>query len=199
MKKRKPRTRPETPRQAALRDRWRKSPEWRALARKGAYIALRKFAARPKCGAKTRVTGDPCRGIAMENGRCYRHGGRTPKGDAWHKPTFPLPADRFAAKAADLQRRAAKQEQRRQEMTCEELERHKRWHETHTPGPKTARASRRDERRRTEEARAMLSSPRREPEPSPEARELEALIDRLRAHLNELDAPESAKHGGLFD
>jgi hypothetical protein len=31
------------------------------------------------CGAKTRA-GTPCKCAPMENGRCYRHGGATPKG-----------------------------------------------------------------------------------------------------------------------
>lgn len=29
-----------------------------------------------KCGAKTRRTGEPCKDIAMANGRCKRHGGK---------------------------------------------------------------------------------------------------------------------------
>jgi hypothetical protein len=38
----------------------------------------------PRCGARTRA-GLPCKGQAMRNGRCYRHGGastgpRTPEG-----------------------------------------------------------------------------------------------------------------------
>src|SRR4051794_15073272 len=38
----------------------------------------------PRCGARTRA-GMPCKGQAMRNGRCYRHGGpstgpRTPEG-----------------------------------------------------------------------------------------------------------------------
>lgn len=34
------------------------------------------------CGAKTRK-GSPCKDIAMENGRCKRHGGKTPKSAAF--------------------------------------------------------------------------------------------------------------------
>ena len=41
----------------------------------------------PRCGAKARTTGCPCRGPAMPNGRCRMHGGtstgpRTPQGMA---------------------------------------------------------------------------------------------------------------------
>ena len=39
----------------------------------------------PRCGARTKRTGRPCRGPAMRNGRCRLHGGlstgpRTPEG-----------------------------------------------------------------------------------------------------------------------
>ena len=39
----------------------------------------------PRCGAKAKSTGQPCRREAMQNGRCYFHGGkstgpRTPEG-----------------------------------------------------------------------------------------------------------------------
>jgi hypothetical protein len=44
----------------------------------------------PRCGARTRA-GLPCKGQAMRNGRCYRHGGpstgpRTPEGLARIRP-----------------------------------------------------------------------------------------------------------------
>lgn len=32
------------------------------------------------CGAEIRSTGNPCRGIPMQNGRCVKHGGPSPKG-----------------------------------------------------------------------------------------------------------------------
>lgn len=32
------------------------------------------------CGAKTKSSGKPCKGKPMANGRCYHHGGPTPKG-----------------------------------------------------------------------------------------------------------------------
>src|SRR5215467_1616964 len=41
--------------------------------------------AAPRCGARSKRTGEPCRGAAMPNGRCKVHGGkstgpRTPEG-----------------------------------------------------------------------------------------------------------------------
>src|SRR5262249_46350277 len=47
--------------------------------------ALAKANAAPRCGARCKRTGKPCRGAAMPNGRCKLHGGkstgpRTPEG-----------------------------------------------------------------------------------------------------------------------
>ena len=55
------------------------TPRWREL--------LDKANAVPRCGAKGKRTGQPCRGAAMLNGRCRMHGGgstgaRTPEGQA---------------------------------------------------------------------------------------------------------------------
>lgn len=36
----------------------------------------------PRCGAYARTTGEPCKGWAMNNGRCRMHGGK-----AGRKPT----------------------------------------------------------------------------------------------------------------
>src|SRR5215813_3485846 len=47
--------------------------------------ALVRANAAPRCGARSKRTGKPCRGAAMPNGRCKFHGGkstgpRTPEG-----------------------------------------------------------------------------------------------------------------------
>jgi hypothetical protein len=47
--------------------------------------ALLKANAAPRCGARSKRTGEPCQGAAMPNGRCKFHGGkstgpRTPEG-----------------------------------------------------------------------------------------------------------------------
>src|SRR5919204_944947 len=49
--------------------------------------ALVRANAAPRCGARSKRTGKPCRAAAMPNGRCKVHGGkstgpRTPEGDA---------------------------------------------------------------------------------------------------------------------
>jgi hypothetical protein len=44
--------------------------------------AFEALALHPRCGARAKTTGCPCRGWAMKNGRCRMHGGR-----AGRKPT----------------------------------------------------------------------------------------------------------------
>ena len=39
--------------------------------------ALLKANAAPRCGARSKRTGKPCRGAAMPNGRCKFHGGKS--------------------------------------------------------------------------------------------------------------------------
>lgn len=125
----------------------------------------------------------------MENGRCYRHGGRTPKGAAWHKPKLPVDGKRFHAKIADLQKRKAKQDKRREAMTPEERECHERWHKSHAPGPKAVRAAARETRRQNAAARALFASPR-ESAPNPEVAALEAREKELRELMDELERRE---------
>ncbi len=55
------------------------APRWRVL--------LDRANAGPRCGARCKRTGQPCRGAAMPNGRCRMHGGAstgatTPEGKA---------------------------------------------------------------------------------------------------------------------
>jgi len=55
------------------------------IDRMRAREALLKANAAPRCGARSKRTGKPCRGAAMPNGRCKLHGGkstgpRTPEG-----------------------------------------------------------------------------------------------------------------------
>src|SRR5215470_6716046 len=59
-----------------------REPIERARAR---LEALVRENAAPRCGARSKRTGKPCRGAAMPNGRCKVHGGkstgpRTPEG-----------------------------------------------------------------------------------------------------------------------
>src|SRR5437868_12153219 len=51
-----------------------REPTDRARAR---VEALLKANAAPRCGARSKRTGKPCRGAAMPNGRCKLHGGKS--------------------------------------------------------------------------------------------------------------------------
>lgn len=50
------------------------SPSGELLERPDPLAAAR---AAPRCGAKSKRTGEPCNGAAMPNGRCRFHGGRS--------------------------------------------------------------------------------------------------------------------------
>ena len=53
-------------------------PERKATDRARARLeALLKANAAPRCGARSKRTGKPCRGAAMPNGRCKLHGGKS--------------------------------------------------------------------------------------------------------------------------
>ena len=59
--------------------------ECEPIERVGALEALARANAAPRCGARSKRTGLPCRAAAMPNGRCKVHGGkstgpRTPEG-----------------------------------------------------------------------------------------------------------------------
>jgi hypothetical protein len=52
-------------------------PERKATDRARARLeALLKANAAPRCGARSKRTGQPCQGAAMPNGRCKVHGGK---------------------------------------------------------------------------------------------------------------------------
>src|SRR5437016_11696652 len=72
----------EPPEREPMNNELERKPTDRARAR---LEALLKANAAPRCGARSKRTGKPCRGAAMPNGRCKLHGGkstgpRTPEG-----------------------------------------------------------------------------------------------------------------------
>lgn len=121
-----------------------------AAGRKGIEAAARV----PRCGAKAKSTGEPCRLAAMTNGRCQLHGGKTPAGVNWHKRLLPEKNDprgiaKYEAKIAAAEKRDATREQT---MSPEELVQLERWRQTHAPGSRSERARRRQDR----EAAALI-------------------------------------------
>lgn len=136
----------------------------------------------PTCGAKTR-SGEPCRRPpAPDRTRCRFHGGAVPRGDEWGVVQWPADPIRRKKKEAEIARRRAQQAARVASMTPDELARHIRWHETHPPGGRAARARARQNR----EAAALL-----EPRPGT-ARLVDPEADRVAAELERLRAAKAA-------
>jgi hypothetical protein len=123
----------------------------------------------------------------MENGRCYLHGGRSPKGDAWGLPVWPNSSapdaeEKLQRKLADRQRAAKKRTARLAAMSPDERRRHEAWHAARKPGSAAARERARLERKQAAEARALASAPR--PAPTDESAELDRQIAALKAELD---------------
>jgi hypothetical protein len=117
----------------------------------------------PKCGAKRKKDGNPCEQVAMENGRCAWHGGRTPSGDRWHKVRWPNAAgaeaeQKLNRKLRDHQRAAKRRALRLEQMTPEERATHLQWQKTHQPGSQKARTAERIRRKQAADARALIES-----------------------------------------
>ncbi|CAO4149236.1 hypothetical protein LPLAFNJD_LOCUS2894 [Methylorubrum aminovorans] len=168
MKKRPPPARPDSPARRA----WELSPEFRAIA----LDTLRRVNARkhliPRCGAKARSTGQPCKRIpAPGRKRCLFHGGATPRGDGpagWHTPGFPdgLPP-RKASSASFKQKRRRELQERRDALTPEQQAQLEEWRRTHEAGSTSKRARRRTDRAAAEWLRDLMEQPRRPSHPQP--------------------------------
>ncbi|MGL4939760.1 MAG: hypothetical protein ACRC44_00015 [Bifidobacterium asteroides] len=167
----------------------RRDVAWREIGR----AAITEFnqhgrAERPRCGAKAKHTGMPCQNLGLENGRCHLHGGRTPRGDDWHRLQLPT---KFGGSIEKLNRKlrdAARHERRRAArvaaMSPEQRAAYDAWHAAHRPGSRTQR----DQARRDREAARSMLAPRVERPPSQDEAALAAEIARLKARLAEIDA-----------
>lgn len=139
----------------------------------------------PKCGAKRRRDGEPCQQLALENGRCYRHGGKTPKGEAWHKTDWAgvKSIAKLDRKLRDQRRAAKKRTRRLKEMSAAERKRYDAWLVSHKPG-KSARAVARRDRIEAARIAAAMDAPEAI---NPEVAQIQAEIERLEALLRERD------------
>jgi hypothetical protein len=160
---------------------WAKSASFKAIARKALADWNSQRHTKPKCGAHGRTTGEPCKRIAMANGRCHAHGGRTPKGANWHKPVWPDAErpdaiDRLNRKLRDHRKTAKKRAARLAAMSPAERERHEAWQRSHRPGSKSARAAARQQRVVAQEIATTLAAPK---SVDPEVARLQHEIDRL--------------------
>lgn len=163
---------------------WSQSTQFRAIAVEAIRVWNSKRHLQLRCGAHAKITGEPCRQIAMPNGRCYFHGGATPRGDRWHKlqppKAGPAHARKFQGKMIVVERRAGKRSRQLDKMTPEERAAHKEWQRAHEPGPPAKRAAERARRKQNREAREHYQRTLNEPRPvSPEVAKLRAEIEEL--------------------
>lgn len=127
--------------------------------RRGTANSITAREAMPKCGAKSRQTGEPCANPVREAGkRCRLHGGATPSGRDWHRVQMPrpdLPPEKAARKLRTLRKRKAELVRRLAAMTPDERERYEARSAAMQPGTPVERYMRRKNRemRRLIEAR----------------------------------------------
>lgn len=148
----------------------------------------------PKCSATAKRSGQPCQLPAMANGKCYYHGGKTPKGKDWHRISKPKNPSKATDKLDAIERRNKARARRLARMTPEERAAHKKWHQSHAPGPPEPREARRQLRKQNADMRARAAADRA-PEPSPEMQALLARKEALEARLAALSA-EPRSEGG---
>ena len=140
---------------------WQSSAQWKSIG----SAAIKRWNAtrhlKPRCGARRKLDGGPCQHLAMANGRCHRHGGRSPSGAEWHRPVWPdgkapNAMKKMNRKLATLQKAAAKRQKRIARMTPEELAAYRKWQRTHTPGSAKARQRIREDRKQALAMRAEI-------------------------------------------
>lgn len=131
--------------------RWSRSPEFRVIA----DLALARYNANrwrlPRCGAKAKGTGEPCRALPLANGRCRHHGGLTPRGDDWHRLRKPKPGEaggveKFDRKLVAQEKALAERKRRLAEASPAVRERDAHWQASHKAGKASERAYSRQQR-----------------------------------------------------
>jgi hypothetical protein len=125
----------------------------------------------PQCTATAKSTGEQCRDLAMPNGKCFRHGGATPKGADWHKRQWPNGKRPDAIAKAEEKilahaKKAKRRERRLAVMSPEERAVHEAWQRSHRPGPPAARAQARADRATAAEIRGLMSAEPVTPQPA---------------------------------
>jgi hypothetical protein len=147
---------------------WRQSNQFRDIASRAIRIWNATRARLKRCSAKRRSDGGVCQQWPMENGRCYLHGGRTPKGSKWHRPQLPQITAKVHSKLSDLDRRSTRRVSRVARMTPEQRADHARWHVAHQPGDARPRRAAREARRQNIEAASILHARPATDPPNPE-------------------------------
>jgi hypothetical protein len=173
--------------------------DFRMMARQAirAYNATRHTL--PKCEAVRRTDGGLCQQVAMDNGRCYLHGGRTPKGKDWHRPQPGADTAKTQRKLKDMERAARKRAKRLAAMTEEERQRYEEWKRTHKPGPAGPRAAERTRRAHNKATRDQFARMGEPSPPSAEAQALAEVLEALRLQAQRLKAAHDTPTTNLTD
>ena len=146
------------PRQGKISPRkraWLSSAAFKSIRLAGLRKARLAIARGKKCGAHSKSTGEPCKKPPMRNGKCYLHGGKTPKGSNWHKVQWPAntaPIRKMYAKLDLTECRAKKKKAKLAAMSPNEREKYREWQNNHLPGS----SSLRERKRRDREAKEIL-------------------------------------------
>lgn len=133
---------------------WAQSPRFAEARQRGLNAIAERWRTKPRCGAKTRVTGEPCQQLVEAPGkRCRYHGGATPKGDEWHRrqpPKRGAAYSRLEKKLKAWEVRDRKADERRAAMTPDERAEHEKRRKSKQP---SSSAERQMEDKRKESAR----------------------------------------------
>ena len=187
-------------------DRWRKSAEFRQIALKSAKANLAKFNAAPRCAAARKRDGKPCCNPAMKNGRCDRHGGKTPSGRQWHVVQYPdcsTPAGeaKFNRKLRTQQRYAEQRAERLAAMTPEQRAKHDAWHRTHAPGSASLRDAERVRKGQSADAKRLIDQRPHSVASRGQLARVQAALETAKAKLSRIEARAAKSNdddGGIF-
>lgn len=170
---------------------WCQSERFKQIGRRQCARLKILNARAPRCSATAKQTGQPCGNRATENGKCWAHGGKTPRGDGrWHRPVWPKAnapdaTEKLNRKLQTLEQRAKKRERRVARMSPADRADYDRWKATHAPTSKAKRAAAREHERQAREAFADVQSAA--PVRSSEVQALFVELAAAEAHLRALD------------
>ena len=187
-----------TPRKSS----WSQSAQFKSIGR----AAIRGWNAQradiPRCGAVRKSDGNGCRQWPMPNGRCYLHGGRTPRGDQWHVRQPPATMSKLDAKLRTAARQSKRVARQLEALTPDERAVRAAWHKSHAPGAAAPRARLRLEREHNRDARKLMTMQRAPVRRTPGLDALSTEIERLRRSAEKLqtaDQPAAGKWEGVFE
>jgi hypothetical protein len=149
---------------------WSQSAQFRAIGR----AAIRQWNAErarlPRCEAIRKSSGGgKCRQWPMPNGRCYWHGGATPRADQYHHMQVPATVEKLDAKLHTNQRKNKRRAAWLAAMTPERRAKFDAWHRSHPSGSQAARSAERARASGNDYLRRLLASDAPEGRQSPKS------------------------------